>query len=270
MAKRILFVRSGGGMPGIDVHLGMWAALEQFAIVATDCSGTSAGAIVSAIDATGYSAARAISIVRNLKDEDVRREVPFWKFRIPWIDSYLRQEPIRQVLDGLLKGLKADKPLQVWAADRMSGDPCNLLSDPPAPLVDAVLASMSISGVFPPVKIGDDYFVDGGVAVNLPVPRDLAPYDEVWLLVAAGSPKDYQKNTGILTCLMRNIDFLMIGQLRESILDASAGWPSKKVRVLWPTIHRRGGAFHFDHDLIGEAYMWTKTKLQELQDGGLL
>ncbi|MGH2817828.1 MAG: patatin-like phospholipase family protein [Actinomycetota bacterium] len=37
-------------------------------------------------------------------------------------------------------------------------------SAPPAPLPDAVLASTAIPGVFPPVRIGDRQFVDGGVA----------------------------------------------------------------------------------------------------------
>jgi predicted acylesterase/phospholipase RssA len=274
MTKRILFVRSGGGMPGIDIHAGMWAALEQFGICSTDCSGTSAGAIVSALDATGCSASRAISIVRNLNDDDVRQDVPMWKFRIPWLNHFIRNEPIREVLVNLLSDVPRpalDKGLQIWAQDQASAQACDLMTFTEASLVDAVLASMSISGVFPPVKIGSDTFVDGFGAHNLPVPKDLTPYDEIWLLVATGNPKDYLKTTGILTHLLRNIEFLIQGQMMESIDDAQR-WssPFKKIRLLWPAVHRRGSSFHFDHGLIDESFLWTKTKLQELRDGGLL
>jgi NTE family protein len=37
------------------------------------------------------------------------------------------------------------------------------------PVVDAVLASAAIPGVFPPVRIGNQLLVDGGVANNTPV-----------------------------------------------------------------------------------------------------
>lgn len=272
MNKRILFVRSGGGMPGIDIHAGMWAALEQFGICSTDCSGTSAGAIVSAFDAIGYSATRAVALVRNLKDSDVRQDVPGWKFRIPWLDHFIRNEPIRAVLLTLLSDVHRpalDKGLQIWAQDRMTAEARDMMTIPEASLVDAVLASMSISGVFPPVQIAGDTYVDGFGASNLPVPKDLTPYDEIWLLVATGNAKDYLKTRGILTHLIRNIDFLMQGQMKESIEDAQAA-TDKKVRLLWPAVHRRGSSFAFDHGLIDESYLWTKNKLQELRDGGLL
>jgi len=39
------------------------------------------------------------------------------------------------------------------------------------PLVDAVLASSSVPGILPPVKIGDEHYVDGGVVNSIPVGR---------------------------------------------------------------------------------------------------
>jgi predicted acylesterase/phospholipase RssA len=45
MSKRILFVRSGGGLMGLDIHCGIWSALAERGIEPTDCHGTSAGAI---------------------------------------------------------------------------------------------------------------------------------------------------------------------------------------------------------------------------------
>lgn len=268
--KKILFVRSGGGMPGIDIHAGIWAALEQEGVVATHCSGTSAGAIVSAMDAVGYSASRAVAIVRNLKDSDIRSEVPAWKVRIPWINYFLRNDPIRAVLEGLIPfpmQAAREKELMIWAQHQLTAEPRDLMTLPGNMLIDAVLASMAISGVFPPVKINDDHFVDGGGAVYLPVPRDLSPYDEVWLLVAAGEPADYKKSTGILTHMMRNIDFLIRAQLDRTIQDAMAAAPGK-VRLVWPRLRRAGGSLRFDHGLLDEAFIYTRNRAKALKAGG--
>ncbi|MGZ4616533.1 MAG: patatin-like phospholipase family protein, partial [Actinomycetes bacterium] len=42
------------------------------------------------------------------------------------------------------------------------------------PLVDAVLASAAVPGVLPPVRIGDEHFLDGGLVNSIPVGRAVA------------------------------------------------------------------------------------------------
>jgi NTE family protein len=42
------------------------------------------------------------------------------------------------------------------------------------PLVDAVLASAATPGLFPPVRIGAEHYVDGGVVNSIPVSRAVA------------------------------------------------------------------------------------------------
>ena len=42
------------------------------------------------------------------------------------------------------------------------------------PLVDAVLASSAVPGVLPPVRIGDEHFLDGGLVNSIPVGRAVA------------------------------------------------------------------------------------------------
>jgi len=39
------------------------------------------------------------------------------------------------------------------------------------PLVDAVLASASVPGILPPVEIGGEHFIDGGIVNSIPVSR---------------------------------------------------------------------------------------------------
>ena len=38
-------------------------------------------------------------------------------------------------------------------------------------LADVVLASCAVPGILPPVKIGDEHFIDGGIVNSIPVAR---------------------------------------------------------------------------------------------------
>jgi NTE family protein len=42
------------------------------------------------------------------------------------------------------------------------------------PLADVVLASCAVPGVLPPVRIGDEHFIDGGIVNSIPVGRAVA------------------------------------------------------------------------------------------------
>jgi NTE family protein len=42
------------------------------------------------------------------------------------------------------------------------------------PLADVVLASCAVPGILPPVRIGDEHFIDGGIVNSIPVGRAVA------------------------------------------------------------------------------------------------
>jgi NTE family protein len=42
------------------------------------------------------------------------------------------------------------------------------------PLADVVLASCSVPGILPPIRIGDEHFIDGGIVNSIPVSRAVA------------------------------------------------------------------------------------------------
>lgn len=53
------------------------------------------------------------------------------------------------------------------------------------PLVDAILASSAVPGVFPPVEIGGEHFIDGGIVNTIPIDRAVAlGASEVYVLHA--------------------------------------------------------------------------------------
>lgn len=51
------------------------------------------------------------------------------------------------------------------------------------PLVDAILASSAVPGLLPPVRIGDEHFLDGGLVSSIPLDRAVARgATTVWVL----------------------------------------------------------------------------------------
>jgi predicted acylesterase/phospholipase RssA len=274
--RKVLFVLSGGGMPGLDIHAGIWAALEASGIFATDLSGTSAGAIVGAANAIGWKAAGFGEYLRQHDDSDVRHGRSLWQVRAPWLESIHDNDRIRIILETVMppQWIKVTKPFSAWACRKRTGSRVNVarpeLAETPA---DAVLASMAISGIFPSVRLldGEDY-VDGGMRFNLPLLSNWRDYDEVWLLIGKTRPQDYE-GTGIVSNLIRNLDILQLDQIQDvldetgSILGGACGNAGPRVRVIWPELPCKTSMLRFNHDLIDAAYVYTLRQLNKERRG---
>jgi len=259
--KRILFSWSGGGLPGLDIHTGIWKALSSFDIYPTTNVGTSAGAIMAALNSSGQGIVIIEKIMRDLKDKDVRSKRFMWRSRIAFINSFLKHDKIEKLLRQLLPPTfnRLVKPLEVYFTVEQTGQSTFSSS---GDLIEPILASMSIAGVFPPVVIDNGiHLVDGGTSANLPLPQDWKTYDEIYLLVAA-RPLYYRKSRGIITRLMYNIDLLLEDQIRDTIARVRRHKPGRYVHVLRPQVRATRGSLHFDHDLINEAYIQTQQQLQ--------
>jgi NTE family protein len=173
------FVLSGGASLAA-AQVGMLQALYERGIEPDFLLGTSAGALNAAFVAsrpqTTATATKLGRIWRGLQREDVfpvsltalvggmsgRRD-----HLVP--DRGLRQLVRRYVEFGDLAD--APIPLHLVAFDLAEGREV-LLSEGPA--VDAIAASASIPGVYPPVPIGDRRLVDGGVVNNTPISHAVA------------------------------------------------------------------------------------------------
>ena len=139
-------------------------------IVPDIISGTSMGAIIGAAYACGMKIDQlektAIELTR------MRNLIQIVHLRQP-IKGLIDPEKLKKMLTSIIpedisfEQLKI--PLAVCATDLNSGKAVGLHQ---GNLLTAVMASCALPGVFPPVCIGDNYLVDGGVLNNLPV--DLA------------------------------------------------------------------------------------------------
>lgn len=258
--RPILFCRSGGGMPGLDVHAGISLALEEAGIRSTDNAGCSAGAIAGAFDSRGFTARGFRDIVLNLGDRDVRSPRFAWKLRAPWVDWFLENDPIRRLLQHWLPSRTSEyvKSLQVSVTRCADGASVWLPSRWPFDLRECVLASMAVPGVFPSVNLGGVEYEDGGTRLNLAVPSDLSEYDEVWILIAASHPSTYKGNGhSMLGRMLRAVAYLQYAQIELTLEAHRSEIESGKCKVIWPELGHPLGMLHFDHRLVEAAYRET-------------
>lgn len=158
---KVAVVLGGGAARGIS-HIGFLQALEESGIPIDYVVGTSMGSIVGALYAAGYSPADLRQIVRNL---DYSR---LFSLRLPPRGGFLVTEPFAAFLDTLLGGRDfARLRLPFYAViTRLSDGQEVALHE--GPVSRAVLASMTIPVLFPPVEIGGAHFVDGGMKNAVP------------------------------------------------------------------------------------------------------
>ncbi len=169
---RTAFVLAGGGSLGA-VEVGMLHALTEHGLRPDFVVGASAGAINGAYfasDPTPRGVARLDQLWRGL----IRRHVMPMRlsdlFRIAMRRDYLVDPSgLRRLLEKHLPyRLLEEAPIamHVVATDMVLGQEVLLSA---GPVVDAVLASTAIPGVFPPVLIDGRSLIDGGVSNNTPI-----------------------------------------------------------------------------------------------------
>ncbi len=192
---RVGLVLGGGGARGA-AHIGVLKELERQRIPVDAIAGTSMGAIVGGLYATGMSAAELEVLVASvdwagaLADKPVRKDLSFrrkqddsqvpidFEFGVRDGSLVLPKGVIQgQKLDLLLRDLtrsashirdfdKLPIPFRAIASDIERGEIYVMDS---GDLAQSIRASMSVPGVIAPVRIGDHLLVDGGIVGNLPV-----------------------------------------------------------------------------------------------------
>ena len=165
----VAFVLSGGASLGA-VQVGMLRALFAHEIRPDAVIGTSAGAINAswiAGDPSGERLEDLADIWRSLRRSHVFPTGPIGLLGLlTRRDGLVDPRPLRRLLERHLAFEcieDAAVPLHVVVTDVLTGRDVRLSS---GSAVAAVLASAAIPGVFPPVRIGERAYIDGGVVNN--------------------------------------------------------------------------------------------------------
>jgi NTE family protein len=211
---RIGLVLSGGGARGA-AHVGVLKVLEQLHIPIDAIAGTSMGAVVGGLYASGMSAAEIERQFASVDWNDAFRDRPQrldLNFRRKRED---RQYPVQfplgfrdgqfQLPSGLIQGQKLTQILRqltlpvaqvkdfdhlptrfrAVATDLETGDAVVIDR---GDLVTALRASVSAPGIFAPVEREGRLLVDGGIAKNLPVDIAREMGVDVLIVVDVGFP----------------------------------------------------------------------------------
>ena len=178
---RVGLALGGGGAKGL-AHILMLETLDELGIRPQVMAGTSIGAIIGALYASGLSGKDIRAQVEQffVDQSEAERSLFAMPKSIRWLDfidpmlasgGLLDSEDFIAWLGEVLpvKNFRhLEIPLTVVTAELLTGKEVNISS---GALLPALQASMAVPGVFPPVQIDGYSLVDGGVANPLPYDR---------------------------------------------------------------------------------------------------
>jgi len=156
----------GGGAARGFAHIGVIKALQSQGIAADVVAGTSAGSLVGALYAAGNDGFALQKLALQMDEATISDwSVPFFAK----VSGVLKGEGVQNYVNRMLGNLTIEKfkiPFGAVATDLKTGQPI-LFQRGNAGV--AVRASSAVPGVFQSVKIGDHYYVDGGLVAPVPV-----------------------------------------------------------------------------------------------------
>jgi NTE family protein len=162
---RRLGIALGGGSARGLAHIGVLKVLADAGLRPAAITGTSMGAIVGAFAAAGYSIAEIEQIAVELDVRDMVSFADLHPGRAAFVNGEKVEAWLREWLPPTFEKLVL--PFACVSVDLRTG---TVVRHADGDLIEAVRASCSIPGVFPPVLRDDEVLVDGGVLEPLPVP----------------------------------------------------------------------------------------------------
>lgn len=169
-----MLVLGGGGMRGM-AHVGVHQALEEHGIRIDEVVATSVGATVGALICGGLENSEIAALVADLSKRDqFRLNLLRLLVRGHRAGAVYRGGPFRASLRQALPVHDFRKlaiPLVCNATSLEAGEPRYFgdRGDLDVPVPDACYASCSLPGVFAPLLIDGDHYVDGGVTDTVPL-----------------------------------------------------------------------------------------------------
>ncbi len=251
LGERIWLVLGGGALRGL-AHIGVWRALGEARVQVAGIVGTSIGALVGALAASGASWRDMRVLARGLRRTDIarvnRRAVLVNGIRQP---SVFRGDTLRDYYRSILSetGWGALRlPLLVNAVDLATGrtEWFGTGARTDVTLVDALCASSALPVLYPPVEIGGRVFVDGGTQEPLGLLR-AAQEGATGILgvdVGAGEEEDVERvlRRG-MPAVHQRIFSIVTYRLRRELVD---GWSTPPLLYVRPRLEGFGG-FDFQH-----------------------
>jgi len=247
---KIGLVLGGGGAKGL-AHIGVIKVLEENRIPVDVISGTSMGAVVGSLYASGFTTDELQDVAYNLDWADVfddntsrsnsrfRRKADQFGFltdykitfrdgKIVLPQGIIQGQNLFLELSRLLSRTRSigrfeelPIPFRLVATDLGTGEPV-VITD--GDLATAVFASMAIPGFLPPVEREGKYLIDGGIANNVPVnlARQLGA-DTVIVVNVGTEPKPPEDITNFIEVMRQTQILLSIDNTKFQLSTMRSG-----------------------------------------------
>ena len=243
----------GGGSARGLAHIGILQALENTGIAIDYLAGTSAGALVGAIYASGASSQEMYDFARHIKWHD---------FFAPSL-TFKSLVSSQRLVKFLQKHCRANRfedlqiPFAVVASDFATGQSVALTK---GELFPAVQASCSIPLLCGPVPLNGRYYIDGGFAAEVPV----APVRELGADIVIACDVNYKAK---LLTKPGNFITILIHLMR--LIAKRSAEEAKAQADLVINVDIRGIGltdFHKGKELVARGRQATEAVLPELQE----
>jgi len=210
--KPLYLALSGGGAHGA-AHAGVLRALDREGIPVAGAAGVSGGALVAAAWAGGADLEKLVDQASRLHP---------WMWVRGWGGGLLSGSRLGALIDEFLpvatfEGLR--RPVWVVATEVDNGEKVVFKS---GSLRDAVRASCSFPGVFPPMLLDGRRFYDGGVSEVIPVrpAREMAGESGIVLAVYVNSGTRWPAADSFVALALRAGLTLLRGRTRSELSGA--------------------------------------------------
>ena len=219
----ICLALGGGGIKGV-AHLGAIRKLEEEGFTIKAISGTSAGSIVGALYACGYSVDEIMEIFNSIDQSQMFGHEQNDRVSILGIRG------LKTLLSTLLGSSTFQDTKIPFACTAVDINTSKEIVIKEGPLLQAMVASSAVPGVFPPVQAGEFLLVDGGVLDPVPVTlaRYLAPELPVFAVSLSAIPREHDrmapfqmpKNSPIPSTIVDQVSKLRISQAIKIFLQS--------------------------------------------------
>jgi NTE family protein len=182
----IALALGGGGAKGA-AHVGVVRVLEQEGIAIRAISGTSAGGLVGALVASGYDSFHIEDILSGISNPRLFSRAHHDGPSLLGLQG-LSQIFLEEIGDKTFDQLEI--PFACTAVDLPSSQEMILAQ---GCLMDALMATIAVPGIFPPFQFGEYQLVDGAVLDPVPVAlaRWLAPHLPIIAVCLHSSPEKW-------------------------------------------------------------------------------
>lgn len=204
----------GGGAVLGAAHIGAIRAIQELDLEIEAISGTSIGAFIAAL----YSYGNDFSAIENIALDMAWTDITgfslskFGLFSNKKIRGFLAETIGEEATFE-----DAQLPLFIVATNITSGEKKILRS---GDLADAVMASTCLPGIYKPIEIDGELYVDGGIVENVPIsPLKEEGYSPI-VAIDLNASQSYERPGSMVDVLINSFHFMMKTAAREQTRNA--------------------------------------------------